>query len=743
MGRPHRNGSVSKLLTGLLLAWASATAAQPIDRPALVARHDPVLASIDPHAPIMLGNGEIGFTADITGLQTFPEQYAATSPLLIMAQWAWHSFPNPHRYSEADGLTPVAVPGRGTQNFAYMSSFAEAKNRPAFGWLRDNPHRISLGRVALSLRGPDGKPARFEDLAATRQRLDLWRGALFSSFTFAGQPVSVETRVDPRRDMVVAFIRSPLVASGRFGVDVRYPGVAANVNPDPSDFAHPDSHRTSIVASRDGAVVLRNQIDGTAYFSAIVAKGARVTRTGAHDFHIARSSGDTLTVFVSFDRARLAPPSADLAGAIAATDRHWRDYWMRGGMIDFSGSSDPRAPELERRVVLSQYLAAINEAGDIPPQEEGLFSNSWSGKFHLEMHAWHSAHFAAWGRPEMLARSMGWYLGELPRAMAEARRHGVQGAWWPKSSGPEGRNVPSPISPFIMWQQPNPIYLAEMLYRDHPGDAILRRYGNLVEQTAKLLASWPRHDAASGRYVLGPPIIPVQENHPAMSTSNPVFEIAYFRWGLETAQLWRVRRGLARNPQWDAVIAGLGPLPQRGGLYLPVSSEPDFWTDTASAACRGTAAAPQCRNRDHPSFLMAYGLIGSRLADRATMARTLASTARDWDWRQTWGWDFPMVAMTAARLGEREAAIDWLFKPATNNQWGLTGMTPRVNLDTSATGGPDGIGFARAADTYFPSNGSLLLAVGMMAAGWDGSHGAAPGFPPGWKVTAEGIRPLP
>ena len=49
----------------------------------------------------------------------------------------------------------------------------------------------------------------------------------------------------------------------------------------------------------------------------------------------------------------------------------------------------------------------------------------------------------------------------------------------------------------------------------------------------------------------------------------------------------------------------------------------------------------------------------------------------------------------------------------------------------------------RLADTYFPSNGALLLAVGMMAAGWQGSTGHAPGFPAGWSVRVEGIRPLP
>jgi hypothetical protein len=130
-----------------------------------------------------------------------------------------------------------------------------------------------------------------------------------------------------------------------------------------------------------------------------------------------------------------------------------------------------------------------------------------------------------------------------------------------------------------------------------------------------------------------------------------------------------------------------------------------------------------------------------------------------WDRRQTWGWDFPMIAMTAARLGQPDKAIDWLFAPTKNNQWGPTGMTPRVHLDEHAedlvpaiggAGGvamaqnPDGPGYRRAAEAYFPSNGALLLAVGMMAGGWDGSHGPTPGFPRrGWTVRAEGLTPLP
>jgi hypothetical protein len=443
-------------------------------------------------------------------------------------------------------------------------------------------------------------------------------------------------------------------------------------------------------------------------------------------------------------------------GAHALAD-HWQAFWTRGGAVDFTGSSDPRAAELERRVVLSQYLSAINGAGELPPQEEGLFSNSWFGKFHLEMHPWHSAWQALWGHPELLERSLPWYLAHLPKAREEAARHKVRGAWWPKMVGPEGRNSPSLVSPFIMWQQPHPILMAELVWRAGKDRQTLSRYGELVEATADLLASWPTE--RDGRLNLGPPLIPAQENYDPLTTANPTFELEYFRWALQTAQRWRERQGLPRKAEWDAAIGRLAPPSMRDGLYLPVGTVPDFWDVARSPACRGDAAAEPCKNRDHPSFLMAYGFIAGDRIDPAAMRRTLDAVAENWDLRQTWGWDFPMLAMAAARLGEPDKAVDWLFADRKNNQWGPTGMTPRVHLDAHAedlvpvSGGaggvalennPDGAGYRRAAETYFPSNGSLLLAVGLMAGGWDGSKGHAPGFPKqGWTVRVEGLTPAP
>jgi hypothetical protein len=731
-----------------------ARAAPLIDRAALVARHAVHLTAIDPHAPVMLGNGELGFTADITGLQTFADRYTPIAPLLTMAQWAWHSFPNEAGYVEAAGLKSIAVPGRGEQPYAAMGSMAEADSNPAYAWLRANPHRFSLARLSLAL-GAEGLAPDFAAIAATDQRLDLWSGTLTSRFTLKGAPVTVVTRVAADEDAILVEITSPLIASGDLGVAVRYPGVSPAINPDPSGWKPRAGETIRIDTRGAGGVLVERTIDATRFWSGVSVNGS-IGQTG--DRLVARATGsNTLTLVVRFDRS--SPVAAgDEAALAAGTAAHWRDFWTKGAAVDFSGSTDPRAAELERRVVLSQYLSAINGAGSLPPQEEGLFSNSWFGKFHLEMHPWHAAWEALWGHADLLERSLGWYLDHLPAAREEAARHRVAGAWWPKMVGPEGRNSPSNISPFLMWQQPHPILLAELVRRAGDEKGALAHYGEMVDATADLLASWPL-DGIDGRKDLGPPLIPAQENYDPLTTRNPTFELEYFRWALGVAEEWRRKRGLPPKPEWERTRARLAMPAMRDGLYLPAESVPEFWKQAESPMCRGHADAVGCRNRDHPSFLMADGFIPGDRIDPRAMRRTLDAVARTWDLRQTWGWDYPMIAMTAARVGDRDHAVDWLFADQKNNQWGVTGMTPRVHLDGAAdalvpksggaagaslTDNPDGAGFRRAAETYFPSNGSLLMAVGMMAGGWDGTTGHAPGFPSkGWTVRAEGLTRAP
>lgn len=725
---------------------ALASDVQKIDRRALVSRHNVSLQQIDPTSPLMVGNGNFAFTADITGLQTFPEQYSRLVPLLTQAQWAWHSFPNPAHYKYEDSLVPVEVQGR-TEYYPWLHDWSEAK-KPAIAWLRENPHRISLGRVSLYLTSKRGEPAHFADLSATQQTLDLWSGALLSRFELDGEPVDIQTRVHPDLDMLIVTLTSPALAAGRLGVDLRFPGVAAILNPDPADWQHPERHRTLVTERGARRISLERKLDDTRYYVTVgTDRDVTFTRLAPHAFRVLPSGtgkSNSITVMVLFSEHPYRCALPDPVAARAAVTEYWDQYWSTGGVVDLSGSTDPRAAELERRIVLSQYLMAVNAAGTLPPQEEGLFSNSWNGKFHLEMHIWHAGHFALWGHPDLLERSMSWYLEHLEQARARARTHGLRGAWWPKMVGPEGRESPSTIGPFIMWQQPGVIYLSELIYRAKPTLATLNRYRDVVFETAELLASFAHFDVARGEYVLGPPIIPAQEVFPPLSTFNPTFELEYFRFGLKTAQAWRQRLGLARSARWDSVLEKLAPLPQRDGVYLATGSSPQLWEQALSPACSGGSTASGCLNRDHPSLLAALGFLPGEDVDRDIMHRTLRVVEAHWDLRQTWGWDFPLMALAAARLHEPGEALNLLFYDAPNNQFGRTGMTPRMHLE-SGTSGTTGSSEQRDAETYFPSNGSLLFAVAMMAAGWDGESTAAPGFPKNghWRVRSEGVRGLP
>jgi hypothetical protein len=736
-------------LAALTCLGVPAAHSAPIDRHALVTRHNPTITAIDKSAPFMVGNGNFAFTADITGLQTFQDQYSALVPLMTQAQWAWHSFPNPQKFKLEQALVPIKVRGK-TQKYPYLSDWEQAK-KPEIQWLRENPHRFSLGRLGLHLLRADGKPAEFSDLSATRQTLDMWTGRLTSSFVFDGALVEVETSVHPDRDLIIVRLRSQLLASKRLSVDLKFPGVSSKLNPDPADWTHPESHITQEVARSPAGLTLSRKLDDTRYSVRVAAdRELDIATPATHGFRLAAPGATQITLLVEFSASASAAPLPDAETARAAVAKGWENFWMHGGVVDFTGSRDPRAKELERRIVMSQYLTAVNSAGSVPPQEEGLFSNSWNGKFHLEMHAWHAAHFAVWGRPELLERSMSWYFTQLASARARAKEHDVRGAWWPKMVGPEGRESPSKVNPFIMWQQPHPIYLAETLYKARPTRETLDKYRELVFETADLLASWAFYDRKADRFVLGPPLIPAQENFEPLDTYNPTFELEYWRFGIATAQEWRVRLGLPKDPKWDNVLFRLSKLPVKDGIYLAAESQPDLWERARSAQCSKGNTAPECPNRDHPSFVAALGLLPGWGADRETMRRTLDAVMKDWDLRQTWGWDWPMLSMTATRLDEPEKAVNFLLWDAKNFNFGTSGMTPRVHLDQNVSelltnASSDGPGYRRAAETYFPSNGALLLAVGLMVAGGSDVHELNPGFPPNgqWIVHSEGILPLP
>ena len=654
-----------------------------INRRDVVSRHNPTLHGLDPRSPLSVGNGEFAFTADPTGLQTFPQPYESQMPLCTQSQWGWHSAPNPTGKGPSDlRLTEFDTFGR---KVGYPTSSDGQK--PLFDWLRENPHRLHLGRIGFAID-------QAADVRFIRQDLDLWTGRLRSQFEWRGKKIVTETCCHPTEDMIAVTVQ------GRIPVVFEFPYGSPAMNA--ADWTHPGKHSTTQRAAGANSIELERRLDDTTYNVRIDWPGiaAAMKQESAHRFVLTPASGRV--AFCCGFRAAGHTTSADPAATFAAAQRHWSAFWNSGAAIDFSVAPDPRAHELERRIVLSQYLTAIQCAGSLPPQETGLTCNSWYGKFHLEMHYWHAAHFAAWGRPALLERSLGWYRAILPSAREKARQQGYAGARWPKMTAPDGRDSPSPIGPLLIWQQPHPIAMAEFIYSARPTRETLERYRDIVFESAEFMASYAHWDAKGARYVLGPPVIPAQENHPPRETWNPTFELEYWDYGLAIAQRWRERAGMPPQSKWEEVRAKLSALPVKNGVYLAHENCPQTYTE---------------RNRDHPSMLGALGVLPGRKVDRETMRRTLKKVFAEWKWEDTWGWDFPMVAMTAASLKEPAMAIAALTMQTPKNTWLANGHNwQRANLPL-----------------YLPGNGGLLLAIAHMV--------REDCFPTNWKIRHQGFPP--
>ncbi len=687
---------------------AVALATERIDRQALVSRHNVKLSAPDIVAPLSVGNGRFCFTADITGLQTFADAYTKGIPLATMADWAWHSFPNPEGYKLEDTLVDLDSGGR-------MVSYPINTRVPAAQWLRSNPHRFSLARIGLALRKTDNAPLQLADIHNADQQLDLWQGLLSSRFELNGKPVFVQTCCAPDMDAVAVRIESPLLDDRALGVSVAFPYPLGEWGKLVDDWSKPDRHITEVVERRPNLLIVKRTLDEMVYYGAIQASAnAKIEPGESHQFTITSTRpGDALELVFSFSDEPIVGREQTFASIRVATAAFWPSYWQRGGAIDLSQSRDPRWRELERRIVLSQYLTAIQSRGGYPPQETGLTCNSWHGKFHLEMHWWHTVHFALWGRPEVLEHQMQWYLKTLPIMRETARRQGYTGVRWGKMLGPDGREAPSPIGPLLIWQQPHPIYYAELMYRLRHDRQTLEKYAALVEQSAQFMADFVRWDAAAERYVLGPPLIPAQEKYDYRTTLNPTFELCYWQWGLEMAQQWRQRLGKEREPRWDRILANLSALPKRDGIYTAIAIPP--FTETV----------------DHPSMLAALGMLPpTPLVDEPTMRRTARWVFENWQWNRAWGWDFPMLAMTAARCGDPKLAVDALFIDTPKNRYLPNGHNYQSD----------------ELILYLSSSGGLLSATAMMAAGWDGCPARpAPGFPDdgSWTVLWEGLEKMP
>ena len=696
------------LLTLISLISCPVSGKSGIDRKDLVSRNNPHLTTADTLGALSVGNGEFAFTADITGLQTFPTEYSKGIPLGTQSQWGWHSFPNVNGYNHNETLKEFDF-GRGRKELYAVQFSEKGRQQEAADYFRANPHRLHLGSVGLEL-----KDASLSDIKNPDQTLDMWNGVIFSNFEVNNSSYRVVTAAHPDKDMIAARIKTK---GTNPAVKFHFPYPTGMHTDDACNWNAPDKHTSVIIQQTAYSAIIKRELDSTVYYVNIQWENKAQLIEKTKNYFVLQSDDNKLNFTCQFTSQQPQTNNPTTAQTFTDARKYRNNFWKNGAAVDFSACTDPRAKELERRVVLSQYLLAVQCSGSTPPQETGLIYNSWYGKFHLEMIWWHQAQFALWNRPEMLEKTLRWYKTAEPVAREIAKRQGFEGVRWMKMTDPTASEAPSGVGSFLIWQQPHFIYMAELIYRARKNPETINKYYDLVQKTAEFMYSFATYDKEKDRFVLKG-IIPAQETLRASETVNPPFELSYWHFVLELAQQWRERNGEKRKAEWDNLINKLSPLAfNEDHLYLAAETATDTYSDIRFTS-------------DHMAVLGALGMLpANKLIRQEYMKNTLNWIWDNWNWNKTWGWDYPMTAMNAARLGEPEKAVGALLMDKRTNTYLVNGhnyQDARLRV-------------------YLPGNGGLLTAVAMMCAGWDGSKGENPGFPKDgkWNVKWEGLQKMP
>lgn len=664
----------------------------PIDRKALVSRHN--IRPQDITRIIPLGNGETCFGCDRTGLQTFGGN--------TMAHWAWHSFPVP------EGVDVSAWTETGSLNTGRLTGKGEDLVPPELAetarYMFDNPHSVNLGR--LSFVHADGTPLEKAEITDSSRECHLWSGHLETTFCLGGKTVTVTGCVHPRQHAFAAKITGE--AGLAIALDFPYASTAfsgAMGTYDAEDFSYTlgefsghDRHETLFAPAENSCRITRH-MDDLHYWADLSWDNACLEITGPHSL-VLRPMGETLELTLRYGQEENRLPIPTFAETLAASADAYEDYWRSGGAIDLSGSTDERWFELERKIVLSQYLMAVQSRGSWPCAEAGLmFIDMWRGQFHMEMTWWHIAHYALWSRMECADEQLTCYQTFLPMAKKLAAQLDYAGAKWGKSVGPEGRTAPWGGNLALLWKQPHPIFFAELEYLNRPTDETLHKWAEIIRETADHMADYPVKKE-DGYYHLDPVVPPCELGF----TYDTLFDLAYWRWALETAQTWQERMGLPRVEKWDDVAYHLPPLPVQNGAYI---RSPE-WTETYTR-----------QNYEHPDPVGICGMLPPTDMVDVTIARaSLKKVWATWNKNHIWGWDFPWIAMCAARIGEPELAVEAM----------LSCELDEVGCNCAGS------------YPYLPANGAILYAAAMMAVGRNGEH--APGFPGDgkWVVRQENIK---
>lgn len=251
-------------------------------------------------------------------------------------------------------------------------------------WLIENPQRLNLANIGLYFGEAQVDES---DLADKYQVLDLWTGCLLSTFTYNGIQVKVETRAASDSDTVGVSVESDLLSTGDLGLffDFPYPDVVNKFDaPFVGVWNATSNHSTSLEQSGNTFSILHT-LDNNSYVMTATWEGNGEVfgpGNGTHRYFFTIPGSTKLNLTANFSPVEVSSV-VSLESLAKDAESWWEEYWTSGAFIDLTSTDSANATELQRRIILSQYLVAVNSASSFPPQESGLVNNGWYGKFHV------------------------------------------------------------------------------------------------------------------------------------------------------------------------------------------------------------------------------------------------------------------------------------------------------------------------------------------------------------------------
>ena len=594
---------------------------------------------IDICNPLSVGNGNLCVTVDITGTQSLYEEYNFI-PLLSMSNLCWVTNKNNVTINKQLFNAYNHIVGYDTSNINQEAKFNE---------LRCYPYKFNFFTYQLFL---NNELINKENISDIKQELDLYNGIIISEFKYLGENVVTKICVDAINDVFKFEIFSNL----NFTIKLFFPKSSwkkeGSLFPLLDNYQHIDNHifrhtenevfecylnSNKIIYNSDHII-----IDDT-FFEITIGK--------------VNSYQNNLNSY--FDKVNIRLFNSDIDNISKAEEK-----------------------ELNRRLVLSLYLLKINSLGTYPPQETGLTFNSWNSKFHLEMHPWHSLWTIDFNLETELLKQLDYYLSILPEAKIRAINQGYEGARLPKMTSFLGEDSPSNIGCLLLWQQPHLIMMIDKLYKKTNDISILKKYYDLLVELTIFLESFLYKE--NGKYNLDYPIIPAQECYDPNLTRNPIFEIEYVRFAFQ--KMVDISKVLNKSypASWQDIIDNMIEPKIHNGVYLATTDLQGDYTYTKYAY-------------DHPLVIMPYSFILSDRIDKKIMRNSLNKVLEIFDLAELWGWDFPLLAMCAYYLDDKELAIKLLLLETPKNEYLKNGHNKQANRADLPI--------------YLPGNGAYLLCV--------------------------------